>query len=62
MASLVERKRDSRITAQGALAQRFGDERQRESLQVEPADSFGVFGIQSMPFDAMFSEFVAASA
>jgi hypothetical protein len=26
------------------------DNRQRERLQIEPADSFRVFGIQSMPF------------
>jgi hypothetical protein len=38
------------------------DNRQREQLQIEPADSFGVFGIQSVPRDAMFSEFHAASA
>jgi hypothetical protein len=38
------------------------DERQREHLQIEPADSFGVFRIQSVTFDAMLSEFLAASA
>jgi hypothetical protein len=36
--------------------------RQREQLQIEPADSFGVFGMQAMPFDAVLSEFATASA
>jgi hypothetical protein len=36
-------------------------QRQREPLQIEPADPFGVFGIQAMPLDAMLSEFVTAT-
>ena len=32
-------------------------ERQRERLQIEPADSIGIVGIQPMPLDAMLSEF-----
>jgi hypothetical protein len=36
-------------------------QRQREHLQVEPADSFGVLGIQPMPLDAVLTEFATAS-
>ena len=31
-------------------------ERQREPLQIEPVESFGIAGIQAMPLDAMLSE------
>ena len=37
-------------------------ERQREPLQIEPVESFGIAGIQAMPLDAMLSESATHSA
>ena len=33
-------------------------ERQRERLQIEPSDRFGVLGIQAVPLDAVLAELI----
>ena len=33
-------------------------ERQRERLQIEPSDRFGVIGIQAVPLDAVLAELI----
>jgi hypothetical protein len=45
-----------------ALDSTLWNERQRQQLQIEPTNSFGVVGIQAVPLDAMLSEFPATSA